>query len=67
MHYTKQPHNLVKKALNDQGYVHAQLLSSIIGKPRAYCMDALSGHGGFTRLDRIKIEKELGIPMEDLV
>ena len=66
MHYTKQPHNIVKKALNDQGYVHAEILSRIIGKSRAHCMSVLSGHDVFTRLDAGKIERELGVSMEDL-
>tara|TARA_B100001094_G_C17988003_1_gene698667 strand:- start:105 stop:356 length:252 start_codon:yes stop_codon:yes gene_type:complete len=65
-HHTQLPHNVVKRALDKQGYTHAAALSYLIGKSIPDCIGLLSGETPFQGNGLPRIAEKLGIDPEDL-
>jgi len=66
-HYTKEPYNVIKKALNDQGYTHAVALAQITGQSVDKCRQILSGEIPVEGNGLPKISAKLGIEREKLL
>lgn len=65
-HHTQTPQAYIKRAMDKQGYTRALALSEILGKPVEYCRLILAGEGRLTGLDKKRLNKKLGIDIEDL-
>ena len=66
-HYTQLPHNVLKRALEKAGLVHATALSNITGQSFDTCARLCSGKIPIQGNGLPRIAKELGIPREDLM
>ena len=65
-HHTQLPHNIMKRALDKQGYTHAVALSHITGKSIDNCIKLCSGEIPLQGNGLPKIAQALGIDPKEL-
>ena len=66
-HHTQHPVEVIKRALNKQGYLHATALSMVTGQSLETCVRILSKEIPVQGNGLPKIAQALGIDKEDLV